>query len=72
MGNDLHCPKCGCEELDVRKYESMVVVSRDHALFTMSCPSCGTRVSSMQPIPIEMRELVRYAAIEVGAGMGRE
>lgn len=65
------CPGCGKTDLDVCDYESMMVVRADLAMFTLRCPSCGAQVSSMQPIPLQLREEVRYAAIEVGAGMGR-
>ena len=39
---------------------------------TITCPACGAKVSSMQTIPSQLRDEVRFAAIEVGAGMGRE
>ena len=35
------------------------------------CPSCGARVSNLHGIPDDMRDEVQFAAIEVGAGMGR-
>ena len=65
------CPACGCT-LDVRSYDSMMVVRRDLALFRIECPKCGTNVSTLQSIPDGLREEVRFAAIEVGAGMGAE
>lgn len=67
----MKCPSCGSDGLDVHDYESMIVVTSDHALFTVRC-SCGARVSSLRMIPPDMREDVQFAAIEVGAGMGRE
>ena len=67
----LECPSCGCVSLKLRDYESMIVITADFALFTLSCPNCGARVSSVRPIPNEMHDEVRYAAIEVGAGMGQ-
>ncbi len=72
MGELLTCPECREASIDFHAYESMIVVAKDYALFTMRCPACGARVSSMQAIPEDMREEVRYAAIQVGAGMGRE
>ncbi len=72
MGTQMNCPNCGAERLDVHDYESMIVVTSDHALFTVRCAACGTRVSSLRAIPLDMREEVQFAAIEVGAGMGRE
>ena len=72
MGANMNCPKCGYANLDPHDYESMIVVTSDCALFTVRCASCGSRVSGLRPIPPDMREEVRFAAIEVGAGMGRE
>ena len=72
MALKLTCPRCAAKALDVYDYESMIVISSAHAMFTMRCPECGTLASSVQVIPRELREQVRYAAIEVGAGMGRE
>ena len=63
---------CGASDLDVCCYDSMMVVRADLAMFTLRCPSCGAKVSSMQAIPSQLRDEVRFAAIEVGAGMGRE
>lgn len=68
----MQCPQCGSTELDVCNYESMIVVGPDVAMFTMRCPQCKSTVSSVQLIPPALREEVRYAAIEVGAGMGRQ
>lgn len=72
MAVGLSCPACGERNLDVCGYESMMVLRSDIALFTLRCPKCGARVSSVQTIPLALREEVRFAAIEVGAGMGRE
>ena len=66
----LTCPACGAKNLDVHNYDAMMVLSPDLALFTMHCPHCKTKVSTMRPIPNELRDEVRYAAMEVGAGMG--
>ena len=71
MDVSLRCPRCSGTELDLCSYESMIVLSVTHALFTMNCPNCGARVSAVRPIPVQLQEEVRYAAIEVGAGMGR-
>lgn len=70
MSNGVTCPACGEKGLDVCGYDSMLVVSADLAMFTLRCPRCGATVSSMQRIPQKLREEVRFAAIEVGAGMG--
>ncbi|EGC88713.1 hypothetical protein HMPREF9404_4172 [Eggerthella sp. HGA1] len=50
----------------------MMVVRADLAMFTLRCPHCKATVSSMQPIPPQLYEEVRFAALEVGAGMGLE
>lgn len=71
MAASMTCPNCGSDTLDVHDYESMIVVRSDCALFTVRC-TCGARVSSLRAIPADMHEDVQFAAIEVGAGMGRE
>ena len=55
--------------MDVCRYESMMVVRADLAMFTLRCPHCKATVSSMQPIPPQLYEEVRFAALEVGAGV---
>ncbi len=72
MSRSMTCPACGATDLDVCRYEAMMVVRADLALFTLRCPHCGSTVSDIQAIPLQLREEVRFAAIEVGAGMGRE
>lgn len=72
MSQGLNCPTCKASDLDVCCYDSMMVLRKDLALFTMRCPHCGTVVSGVQTIPLQLREEVRFAALEVGAGMGRE
>ena len=67
----LSCPNCGSTSLDLRDYESMIVITEGHALFTVACSHCGARVSTVRPIPDELHDEVHFAAIEVGAGMGR-
>ena len=64
------CPKCGSADFDLSAYESMIVLTRDLALFTLRCTHCDARVSSLCSIPPEPREEVQFAAIEIGAGMG--
>ena len=65
------CPHCSCADLKLGHYESMIVITEQFALFTIRCPHCGTRVSTVRPIPDELHDEVCFAAIEVGAGMGR-
>lgn len=72
MAHSLTCPTCKASDLDLCRYDSMMVLRKDIALFTLHCPHCGTVVSGVQPIPLQLREEVRFAALEVGAGMGRE
>ena len=72
MGQAIICPTCGASDLDVCRYDSMMVVRANLAMFTLRCPVCGAKISSMQVIPSQLREEVRFAAIEVGAGMGRK
>lgn len=71
MGAMVRCPACGAPDLDVHRYDSMLVVRPDLALFALHCPHCGAAVSAMEPIPSDLCEEVRNAALEVGAGMGR-
>ncbi len=66
----LECPYCHRHTIDFHRYESLIAITTDHALFCTRCPSCGQRISSVRPIPEDMRDEVLYAAIEVGAGMG--
>ncbi len=70
MRRAVTCPACGAADLDVRTYDSMMVLRADLALFSLTCPHCATRLSSLSPIPPELREEIMFAAIELGAGMG--
>ncbi|MEG0071311.1 MAG: UDP-N-acetylmuramoylalanyl-D-glutamate--2,6-diaminopimelate ligase [Raoultibacter sp.] len=72
MGEIMQCPACGATGFDLAEYESMMVLRADTALFTLRCPTCGAEVSSVAHIPAFLREEVRFAAIELGAGMGCE
>ena len=66
------CPACGKPVLDLAKYESMMVVSADKALFHLVCPACGIHTASLFAIPVPLLAKVRLAAVELGTGMGRE
>ena len=66
------CPTCGKPTLDLTKYQSMMVVSADKALFHMVCPQCGNHTVSLYAIPVPLMKTVRSAAVELGAGMGRD
>lgn len=72
MSRRMICPVCKATDLDLCRYEAMMVVRADLALFTLRCPRCDSTVSDIRPIPLQLRDEVRFAAIEVGAGMGRE
>lgn len=72
MVQTLTCPACGFRDLDLNDYESMIVLRADLALFSLRCNRCASKISSVQPIPAALREEVRFAAIEIGAGMGLE
>jgi hypothetical protein len=52
-------------------YDSLMVLKPDLGLFTITCPNCKTKVSSIQVIPEELRPKVLMVAEEVDAGMGR-
>ena len=67
----LECPACGSAVIDLRKYDSMMVLRHDVALFSLECPSCGARISALQPIPPDLCDEVQCAAYAVGAGMCR-
>ncbi len=66
------CPKCREMGVVLENYESLIMVSPDRALFTVTCRACGARISSVSEIPDSLREEIQSAAIEVGAGMGRD
>lgn len=72
MNASLNCPSCGTINLDLHKFESMMVVTSSCALFTVCCPTCGAHVAGLRTIPEDMHDEVQFAAIEVGAGMGRK
>lgn len=59
-------------ELDLATYQSMMVLRSNLAFFTLRCPLCGVRISTVAPIPATLRAEVSLAAQEVGAGMGAE
>lgn len=70
MRSTVACPTCGATDLDLCSYESMMVLRPNLALFSLTCPHCSTRLSSLQPIPAALRDEVMFTAIELGAGMG--
>ena len=72
VATTIACPACGASNLDISQYESMMVLKVDLALFTLHCPYCSSLVSSVHTIPSHLQKDVLYAAIELGAGMGRK
>lgn len=71
MPEQLSCPHCA-STLELQDYASLMVVSNEAALFTITCPSCGEQVSIMQPIPNNLRGVINRVAKDVGAGMGKD
>ncbi|WP_160212884.1 UDP-N-acetylmuramoylalanyl-D-glutamate--2,6-diaminopimelate ligase [Adlercreutzia aquisgranensis] len=65
----ISCPSCRESTLDVTRYDSMMVLKSDVALFSLHCPACGARVSAIQSIPFSLRGQVAEAAAKVHAGM---
>ena len=65
------CPSCGNGPLDITRYGSMMVLSKDAAFFSLRCPWCHSLVSMVSHLSGDLRQQARFAAIEVGAGMGR-
>jgi transcription elongation factor Elf1 len=49
-----------------------MLVSYDKALFTLTCPQCGSTVSAMCTIPDSLRGKIIEGAHQVDAGMGRD
>lgn len=70
-GYMLDCPSCGVRDLNLLNYTALMVIRADLGLFTLTCPNCSQKISSIQPIPDELHEEIREAAAEIGAGMGR-
>lgn len=66
------CPVCGSTMLNMLDYESLMVMRRDLALFTIGCPSCDAKTSMLRPIPDCLRDEIGKAAREVHAGMGHK
>lgn len=65
------CPHCGMRDLNLLNYSGLMVIRPDLGLFTIDCPNCNEKVSSIQPIPDELMREVVEVADEIGAGMGR-
>jgi ribosomal protein S27E len=66
------CEKCGNRSFDLTRYRSLMLVSYDKALFTLTCPQCGSTVSAMCTIPDSLRGKIIEGAHQVDAGMGRD
>lgn len=59
-------------DLNLLNYSTLMVLKPDMGMFTIECPNCAARVSSIQPIPRELNAEIIEAADEIGAGMGRD
>ncbi len=66
------CPSCGARDLNLLDYTSLMVLKPHLGLFTMVCPSCQAKITSIQAIPSELEASITLAADTLGAGMGRD
>lgn len=66
------CPSCGARDLNLIDYSSLLVLKPHVGLFTLLCPSCQAKVTSIQAIPTELDASIVQAADELNAGMGRD
>lgn len=66
------CPSCGARDLNLLEYTSLMVLKPQMGLFTIVCPSCQAKVTSIQPIPLELEPSIAQAAEVLGAGMGHD
>ncbi|MCI9627816.1 MAG: UDP-N-acetylmuramoylalanyl-D-glutamate--2,6-diaminopimelate ligase [Eggerthellaceae bacterium] len=64
------CPSCGLSTLNLFEYSSLMALRQDLGLFTVECPNCQSKISSIQPIPLQLQKEVVRVANEVNAGMG--
>ena len=64
------CPSCGEGTLNLFEYSSLMALKADLGLFTIECPNCKAKISSIHPIPAPLLSEVARAAEQVGAGMG--
>lgn len=64
------CPSCGTRDLNLLNYSSLLVLKEKVGLFTLLCPSCNVKVSSIQPIPDELDDTIAETAAMLHAGMG--
>jgi hypothetical protein len=72
MGAIVKCPVCGADDFDLARYESMMVLSEGFAIFTLPCPHCATKVSSVCAIPHTLQSQIETVANQLNCGMGRE
>ncbi len=68
--NTLFCPSCNMRDLNLTDYISLMVVKPGLGLFTLECPNCRAKITSIQAIPPELSDTVNKAAAELNAGMG--
>lgn len=67
----LICPNCGKRDLNLLNYSALMAVRDDLGLFTLTCPNCNEKVSSIQPIPEELMPELQEVADALGCGMGK-
>ncbi len=69
-GKMMVCPACGMRDLDLQSYASLLVLRPHVGLFTLECPSCQAKVTSIRTIPAELDATVSEVAKKLNAGMG--
>lgn len=72
MGTVVQCPACGATNFDLHAYDSMMMLDKQLAYFTLRCPHCNTVVTSVCAVPPDLVLIAKIAADQLGAGMGRE
>ena len=64
------CPVCGNARVALSSYDSLLVLRKDFALFSLVCPNCSTRFSTVREIPDQLKEEVYFATVQIGTGWG--
>lgn len=58
-------------DLNLLNYNGLIVIRPNVGFFTLICPNCNARFSSIQPLPEEIIAEVNEVANEIDAGMCR-
>ncbi len=66
------CPACGMRDLNLLDYASLLVLKPQVGLFTLQCPTCQAKVTSIQAIPAELEPVIIESAQKLNAGMGHD